>query len=69
MTWNRRYQIKSYPRSSLWIIPFVAVPLHQVAWALVDTLDAQLAWKGLALGVTDAQAMFNAIDGHCLTRF
>jgi hypothetical protein len=26
MTWNRRYQVKSYLRSALWIIPFVAVP-------------------------------------------
>ena len=61
MTWNRRYQVKSYLRSALWIIPFVAVPLEQVAWVLAHTLDTRLAWKGLALGVTGAQAMFNAV--------
>jgi uncharacterized membrane protein len=61
MTWNRRYQVKSYLRSALWIIPFVAVPLEQVAWVLARTLDTRFAWKGLALGVTGAQAMFNAI--------
>jgi uncharacterized membrane protein len=61
MTWNRRYQVKSYPRSSLWIIPLVAVPLEQVAWALVRALDTRLAWKGLALGVTGAQAMFESV--------
>ena len=60
MTWNRRYQVKSYLRSALWIIPLVAVPLEQVAWMLVRTLDTRFAWKGLALGVTGAQAMFNA---------
>ena len=25
MTWNRRYQVKSYLRSSLWIIPLFAL--------------------------------------------
>ena len=61
MTWNRRYQVKSYLRSALWIIPLVAVPLEQVAWVLARTLDTGFAWKGLALGVTGAQAMFNAV--------
>jgi uncharacterized membrane protein len=61
MPWNRRYQVKSYLRSALWIIPFVAVPLEQVAWVLARTLDTRFAWKGLALGVTGAQAMFNAV--------
>ena len=61
MTWNRRYQVKSYLRSSLWIIPLVALLLEQVAAALTYTLDTRLAWKGLALGVTGAQAMFNAV--------
>ena len=49
MTWNRRYQVKSYLRSALWIIPFVAVPLMQVAWVLARTLDTRFAWRGLAL--------------------
>src|SRR6516164_1674132 len=61
MTWNRRYQVKSYLRSSLWIIPLFALLFQQVAWALAHTLDTRLAWKGLALGLTGAQAMFNAV--------
>src|SRR6478672_10125207 len=61
MTWNRRYQLKSYLRSALWIIPLVAVPMEQVAWVLARTLDTRFGWKGLALGVTGAQAMFNAV--------
>jgi len=51
----------SYLRSSLWIIPLVALPLQRVAWALAHTLDTWLAWKVLALGVTGAQVMFNAV--------
>src|SRR6516162_9890367 len=61
MTWNRRYQVKSYLRSSLWIIPLFALLFQQVAWPLAHTLDTRLAWKGLALGLTGAQAMFNAV--------
>jgi uncharacterized membrane protein len=61
MTWNRRYQVKSYLRSSLWIIPLFALLLEQVAAALAYTLDTRLAWKGLALGVSGAQGMFNAV--------
>ena len=61
MTWNRRYQVKSYLRSSLWIIPLFALLFQQVAWALARALDTWLAWKGLAFGLTGAQAMFNAV--------
>jgi uncharacterized membrane protein len=61
MTWNRRYQVKSYIRSALWIIPFVALLLEQVAGTLASALDTHLAWKGLGFGVDGAQALLNAI--------
>jgi hypothetical protein len=61
MTWNRRYQVKSYLRSALWVVPLVALTLEQVFWALVRILDYRFAWKGLALGVTGAEAVFNAV--------
>jgi len=61
MTWNLRYQIKSYIRSALWITPLFALLLEQVVGALAQTLDTRLAWKGLEFGVTGAQALLNAI--------
>jgi uncharacterized membrane protein len=61
MTWNLRYQIKSYIRSALWIIPLVALLLEQVAGTLAQTLDTRLAWNGLGFGVNGAQALLNAI--------
>ena len=61
MTWNRRYQVKSYLRSSLWVIPLVALPLEQVVWALARALDTRLAWRGLGLGVSGAREMFGAV--------
>jgi uncharacterized membrane protein len=61
MTWNLRYQVKSYIRSALWIIPLFALLLEQVVGALAQALDTRLAWKGLEFGVTGAQALLNAI--------
>jgi uncharacterized membrane protein len=61
MTWNLRYQIKSYIRSALWIIPLFALLLEQVVGALAQALDTRLAWKGLEFGLTGAQALLNAI--------
>jgi uncharacterized membrane protein len=60
MTWDHRYQLKTYLRSSLWIIPLFALLLEQVAGTLAQALDA-LAWEGLGFGVTGAQALLNAI--------
>jgi hypothetical protein len=34
LTWNRWYAFKSYLRSSLWIVPFVALLLEQVTFRL-----------------------------------
>jgi uncharacterized membrane protein len=59
MTWNLRYQVKSYIRSALWIIPLFALLLEQVVGA--QALDTRLAWKGLQFGLTGAQALLNAI--------
>ena len=61
MTWNLRYQVKSYIRLALWIIPLFALLLEQVLGALAQALDTQLAWKGLEFGPTGAQALLNAI--------
>src|SRR5271166_3458998 len=61
MTWNRRYQVKSYLRSALWIIPLFALLLEQVVGELAQTLDTRLTWKGLTLGATGAQELLHAI--------
>jgi uncharacterized membrane protein len=61
MTWNLRYQVKSYIRSSLWIVPLFALLIEQVVGALAQALDTRLAWKGLEFGLTGAQALLNAI--------
>ena len=61
MTWNRRYWIRSYLRSSLWFIPVVAVVLEQVVAAIVHALDGTLGWDGMGFGLDGVKAMFNAV--------
>jgi uncharacterized membrane protein len=59
--WNRSYRIRSYLRSSLWVIPIVAVVVEQIAAALIHAVDARTSWMGLGLGMEGAKAMFNAV--------
>jgi hypothetical protein len=35
MTWNRWYAFRSYLRSSLWIVPFIALLLEQVTFRVI----------------------------------
>ena len=67
MSWNRRYQVKSYLRSSLWVIPFVALLLQKTSWALARIIDQRFDWKGMALSVSGAQAIFNVVTTMTLS--
>jgi uncharacterized membrane protein len=44
MTWNRRYAFRSYLRSFLWIVPFIALLLEQVTFRVIYALDARIEW-------------------------
>jgi uncharacterized membrane protein len=44
MRWNRWYRLKSYFRSALWIVPFFALLLENIAIRLVFRLHEQLGW-------------------------
>jgi uncharacterized membrane protein len=61
LTWNQLYQLKSYIRSALWIIPLVALLLVQIIGELAHLIDARRAWTVRVFGVTGAQALYNAI--------
>jgi uncharacterized membrane protein len=47
VTWNRWYAIRSYVRSSLWIVPFVAILLEQITLRVAIAVDKQLNWVPL----------------------
>ncbi len=61
MTWNRVYGLKSYVRASLWLVPFVAIPLEMGAIRLVYWVDGWLSWSFLGLAIPEAQAILQAI--------
>ncbi len=44
MTWNQWYAFRSYVRSSLWIVPFIALLLEQVTFRVLNALDARFTW-------------------------
>lgn len=44
MTWNQWYAVKSYVRSSLWIVPFVALLLEQLVLHAAIAIDDRVDW-------------------------
>ncbi|TMJ04545.1 MAG: DUF2254 domain-containing protein [Alphaproteobacteria bacterium] len=61
MPWSSWYRLKSYARSSLWIVPFIAIPLGLIAARMVNWLDAWLGWPWLGLTGSGAQALLQAV--------
>jgi uncharacterized membrane protein len=61
MNWKRFYSLRSYIRTSLWVVPFIAIPLELVATRVLHRLDGWLGWPFLGVGESGAQAMLNAI--------
>ena len=60
MNWNQRYGLRNYLKSSLWVVPFIAIPLALVVTRLSHRLDAWLGWSLLNFTVTGAQALLEA---------
>lgn len=61
MHWNAWYRVKSYVQSSLWIIPFLAMPLELAASRVSHWVDGWLAWPFLNFGVAGAQAVLQSV--------
>lgn len=69
MNWSRRYIIKSYMKSSLWLVPFFAVVLFWILSRLAEGVDVWLLQSGIINNVTSfyaasedgAKSMLNAI--------
>ena len=59
MHWKQFYYVRDYLKSSLWIVPLIAIPLELAATRILHRLDEWLDWTFLDLGVSGAQAMIN----------
>jgi uncharacterized membrane protein len=49
MYWNRWYRLQNYAKSSLWVVPLVAIVLEQIVFRVVLWLDEWLGWTFLAI--------------------
>src|SRR6187402_2050926 len=61
MSWKQRYKIRSYLRSSLWIIPVLAGLAERVFRAIVEFVETQADWAGFELGIDGAKALSNTV--------
>ena len=57
MNWNRWFRLVSYARSSLWVVPFVAIVLEQVVLRVVLRIDDWLGWTFYGAGVHGAETV------------
>ena len=58
---SRWSPVGGYLRSSLWVVPLVAIPLGMIATRILHWLDGQLAWAFSGLAVTGARALLDAV--------
>jgi len=61
MYWKQSYYFRDYFKSSLWVIPLIAIPFALVATRLLHRADIWLGWRFLDFGKTGAEAMLNTI--------
>ncbi|WP_246827168.1 DUF2254 domain-containing protein [Rhizobium binae] len=68
MSWNRWYGLRSYFRSSLWVVPFIALLLYLIAIRLVYAFDNWGLWADVwPWGVAGTQRMLETIITMTLT--
>ena len=60
MRWNQRYVFGRYLRSSLWVVPFFAIPLALLAVRILHRLDIWLGWSLLGLDTAGAKTLLEA---------
>jgi uncharacterized membrane protein len=60
MNWNQLYRLRIYLKSSLWVVPFIAIPLALVVTRLLHRLDAWLGWRLLGFTLSGAQVLLEA---------
>ena len=61
MQWSRLYAIRSYIKSSLWVVPFIAIPLELIATRVLHAIDDRSRFTLLGLGEGGARAMLEVV--------
>jgi uncharacterized membrane protein len=61
ITWNLIFRVASYIKSSLWIVPIIAILLEQIVFRLLHLLDAWLVYPFDSWGLSGAEAMVQTV--------
>ena len=61
MAWKHLDQLRRYIQSSLWVVPFIAIPFELVVTRLLHRLDDWLGWSFLGFAISGAQATLQAV--------
>ena len=70
MGWNQWYSARSYIRSSLWIVPFIALVIYAAVIRVIYWIDEWNGWEVLwPWGVSGTQAMLQTVITLMLTFF
>ncbi|MBA4097737.1 MAG: DUF2254 domain-containing protein [Rhodospirillum sp.] len=69
MHWNRGYRLVSYVRSSLWVVPFIAIVLEQIVIRVLVRLDRAVGWEFYGVSVHAAEVTFQAVITLTLSFF
>jgi uncharacterized membrane protein len=60
LRWNQRYLLKSYLKSSLWIVPLISIPLALVSARMLHRVDMRLDWDLLGFKMAGAKSLLEA---------
>lgn len=61
MNWHRWYRPIRYIQSSLWVVPFIAIVLEQIAIRVLHRIDAKLGWDFYGGSVHAAEITFQTV--------
>jgi uncharacterized membrane protein len=61
MKWGLWYRARSYTKSSLWIVPFIAIPLEMIAIRVVDRVAPVFGWSFLNFTTPAARTMLETV--------
>lgn len=61
LVWNNLYRTTSYLRSSLWIVPFLAILMVLAIVPVLRWLDDWLGWRLSGLGPEGARSLFESV--------
>jgi len=61
MKWGLWYRVRSYTKSSLWVVPFIAIPLEMIAIRVVDRIAPLIGWGFLDLQTQAARTMLDTV--------